>query len=759
MRLTGRLDATALEQSFNHVVQRHESLRTVFAAADEDPIQIIIPELSLKLPVEEIGLTDEPVIRKLAVEEALRPFDLSTGPLLRIRLLRLSEQEHVLLIAVHHIISDAWSMAVLINEVTTAYEAFSAGRSVSLAELDVQYADFAVWQRRWLRDEVLKTHLLYWRRQLEGAAPVLELPTDWPRPKTQSFKGATHTFVLPSALTESLKALSRREGVTLFMTLLAAYQTLLGRLSGQEDIIVGGDIANRNRKETENIIGFFVNMLVLRTSLNGNPSFLQLLKRVRQVCLGAYAHQDVPFEKLVEELQPVRQLSHAPLFQVVFNFDNTSEQELKLNDLSLSLMEFDHELVRFDLSLYMKEHRDGLHGFWKYRTELFKAATVERMHKQFETLLRSVIEQPETSLKSLEMFTEQEREQGLRRRQDMKAASFQRFKSAKPRPIEETEQSLIEARPLKDGEKLPFLIQPRTKDVDLALWAKNNGAFIDRHLLAHGALLFRGFHVDSVAGFSQFAGACARELVDYSEPSSPRLKIEDKVYTSTEYPADQRIDLHNEMSYSHHWPGRIFFFCVRSAQQGGETPIAYSSRVLELLDPGIKKRFEQKQVMYVRNYGEGIGLTWQSVFHTSDRSVVEERSRRARIELEWKGGDRLRTRQVRPAIARHPATGEAIWFNQAHAFHLSSLDPAVQESLLSIMKEEDFPNHAYYGDGSPIENSVIDEIREVYRQAAVMFPWRDQDVLMLDNMLVAHGREPFIGPRRIVVTMADSTSA
>jgi non-ribosomal peptide synthetase component F len=319
--------------------------------------------------------------------------------------------------------------------VATLYKAYQEGQESPLEELAVQYADYAVWQREWLAGEVLEGQLEYWRRQLAGAPAVLELPTDRPRPRVQSYRGATAEFRLSGELTALLKELSRRSGVTLFMTLLAGVEVLLWRLSRQEDICVGTAIANRTRRETEGVIGFFVNTLVLRVEVSGEQSFRELLGQVREVCLGAYGHQEVPFERLVEELRPERSLSHTPLFQVAFGLDNAPREQLQLPGLKLSGMELEDEVVRFDLTVWVVEDGGELSGRWTYRTELFDAERVERMSRQFERLLENMVANPEAAVETLEMFTEAEKEQKAIEGKVRGQANYQRFLGVKPKPI------------------------------------------------------------------------------------------------------------------------------------------------------------------------------------------------------------------------------------------------------------------------------------------------------------------------------------
>jgi NRPS condensation-like uncharacterized protein len=312
-------------------------LRTIFSARAGEPVQIILSELRLPLPLVDFSflpaIERETALEQLCAEETSLPFDLSTGPLLRARLLRLATEEHILLLSMHHIVSDGWSINVLAHELATLYDAYAVGAESPLEDLRLQYPDYATWQREWLQGEVLEQHAAYWREQLRGVSPVLPLPLDKPRPTVSSFYSATLSRHLSKELSNDLKTLSRREGVTLFMCLLAAFQLLLRRYSGQDDITVGSPVANRTRAETEELIGFFVNTLVLRTDVSGNPTFRELVQRVRETALGAYAHQDVPFEKLVEELAPERSLSFTPLFQVMFALENAPLPEVEAHGL------------------------------------------------------------------------------------------------------------------------------------------------------------------------------------------------------------------------------------------------------------------------------------------------------------------------------------------------------------------------------------------------------------------------------------------
>ncbi|MEW6734992.1 MAG: amino acid adenylation domain-containing protein, partial [Acidobacteriota bacterium] len=407
----------ALEYSIKEVIKRHEVLRTSFITIDGKPAQIISDEAVLSIRQEDLSYLPSQQQKTIALKqiatEAKQSFNLSTGPLLRVSLFKLAEQEHILLLSMHHIISDGWSMDILTREVATFYKAYCNNRAYQLSPLPVQYADYALWQREWLQGEVLKKQLSYWKKKLMGNLPVLQLPTSRPRSAIQSFQGAHQTLVINRAISESIKSLGQENNTTLFITMLAVFKVLLYRYTGQADIVVGTPIANRNRAEIEGLIGFFVNTLVLRTDLSGSLDFLELLERARETCLGAYNHQDLPFEKLVEELQPERDLSHTPLFQVMFVLQNTSTQPLPLGELELEPLEIETGAVKFDLILSFIDTEGELRGIISYRQELFDEVTILRMAGHIETILTSIVTNPRQSIKHIPILAVAEQQQLL----------------------------------------------------------------------------------------------------------------------------------------------------------------------------------------------------------------------------------------------------------------------------------------------------------------------------------------------------------
>ena len=417
IRTTGALDDSALEQALSALVARHESLRTTFPTVDGQPVQLVAPPTPIRLPL--VDLQEIPVpqreseARRYALQEAHRPFDLARGPLFRARLLRLEAEEHVLLLTLHHIVSDGWSMDVLFRELGVLYEAFSTGTDASLPELPIQYADYAAWQRDQLQGQVLEAQLSYWRNQFRTELVPLQLPSNRPSSLRDTHEGAQLSFFLSAELSGRLGQLSRQEGATLFMTLLAAFKALLWRYTGQDNVVVASPIAGRTRPEVEGLIGFFVNLLALRTNLSGDPSFRVLLRRVKEVTLGGLAHQDLPFERLVEELQPERGLGRNPLVQVMFALQNVPHSERRLAGLSLRQIRAEKGLAKFDLGLILKEDGGTLRGLLRYNTDLFEAETIARLAKHYQTLVEAAAADPDQPISMLPLLTDGERSQLL----------------------------------------------------------------------------------------------------------------------------------------------------------------------------------------------------------------------------------------------------------------------------------------------------------------------------------------------------------
>jgi hypothetical protein len=440
VRLAGQLNLEALKQSINEIRRRHETLRTTFSDVGGQPVQIIGPPEPLPLALKDLsGLPEaerEKEARRLVDGEAREPFDLARGPLLRIQAVRLGPEDHIVMLTMHHIISDGWSMRVLIRELVLLYNAYVNEQPSPLQDLPLQYADFALKQRARLQGDALEEHLTYWRQHLEGLPPLLKLPNDKPRPQAQRFLGATQSVALPEELTEPLRSVGRRAGTTLVTTLCACLKVLLAHWSGQDDIVVGTPVAGRQELETEGLIGFFVNTLVIRTRISGDPSFRVLLAQVREVMLEAQAHQDLPFEKLVEALQPERSMSHLPLFQVLFSCMNAERETLRLHGLTLRDFGALSGTAKLDLEMLVIETTPRIYVTLHYDTDLFEPATITRLLRHFEALLQHIVTQPDARLSQLRaMLIEVDRRQQAVEEQELTQARQQKFERVRRRNL------------------------------------------------------------------------------------------------------------------------------------------------------------------------------------------------------------------------------------------------------------------------------------------------------------------------------------
>jgi alpha-ketoglutarate-dependent taurine dioxygenase len=675
---------------------------------------------------------------------------------LRVTVVKLAETEWAILFTLHHIVGDGWSQELFFRDLDHSYSA-SCGKPPPAQPSPIQYADVVLAERRWLLGSECEAELQHWKRALAGLTDREQLPLDHPRPAIPTHSGTVMTRMLAPELLEAVHELSRAEGVTPFMTLLAAFQVLLHRWTGNEDVVVGTDVANRSREDIRAAIGLFVNQLVLRTNLSGRPTFRDVLRRVRSVTTDAFAHQRVPFDKLVETLGPKRDLAKNPLFQVMFILQTASAKSVKLHGMEVEPIDVPIETAPFDLTLAFAETRARtLRVDCRYKSELFDEATIMRLQRQLETLLRSATEAPDRRIDDLEILTADEAAEQHARKAKRIATSIDKLLRSRPREVSVAFESLVTTASVVDGQSLPLLIRPALHGVDASRVAAQHSERIGRLLQQHGALLFRGFNVGTASALREFTDALTTGALDYRERSSPRSLLAEGVFTSTDHPADQAIVLHNEQSYTLNWPMKILFACLYPASVGGNTPLADCRRVLARLTERTVTRFETLGVTYVRNYGDGMGLSWQEAFRTQSRSEVEAYCYREEIEVEWKTDGRLRTRQRRPAVLQHPTTGERVWFNHAFFFNIESLEPALRASLLAAgTAADDLPFQTFFGDGAEIATDVLEEIRDAIDDETVSVPWQQGDVLVVDNMLAAHGREPYRGRRSVAVTMAE----
>ncbi|SFY16281.1 amino acid adenylation domain-containing protein [Pseudomonas sp. NFACC49-2] len=768
VRLRGVLDIAALQAALQCVLERHESLRTAFQLDGDQPCQVISPAPVLDLTPTELAHLDgeqqAQTLQRLIDEQAGRAFDLQQAPMLRAHLLRLGTDDHVLQLVLHHIATDAWSMGILVQELITGYQAFSHGSTPVLPTLPVQFADYAYWQRSEAQQRLLARAVDYWRRQLDGAPTLIPLPLDRPRPARPDYQGAALEQRFTPAQAQVLKAYAQQQRATLFMVLLNAFNSLLQRATGANDFIVGTDLANREHPALENLIGFFVNVLPIRARLNEGESFDARLQRLREDCLSAFQHQQVPFDKLVEELQPPRTPGVNPLVQVLFVMQNTPSGNASLPDLDVEHLVARQESSKFDLAVFVEEDEEqGLNVRWVYRTSVLQQATVQRFEQGFESLLAALASAPGQALDHWSWGVEAARNNApsaeaegapddATARSARKQSKLSKLKQTRATAVSQVAHEQVRTRHLDAGNPLPLVIEPLLGDLDPVHWALQAREWINAQLRTHGGLLFRGFNLPDAAAFEQFAQAIEPDLYG-TYGDLPKNTSGKNIYHSTPYPEQHMILFHNESSHLPQWPRKQWFYCETPAPRGGCTPIVDCRQVLARLPEDVVERFKALGLLYVRHFTDKLDVRWQDFFKTEQREEVERQCLASGMRWEWLGTDNLRIAQHCPAIVAHPQTGELSFFNQVQLHHTACLEPEVRANLINLFGPGHLPRNVYYGDGSVIEDAVMQVIGEAYEACAVRFTWQKGDMVMLDNMLVAHARDPFEGERKICVAM------
>ncbi|SNR96518.1 non-ribosomal peptide synthetase [Pseudomonas segetis] len=768
-RLRGALDIAALQRALQLVLERHESLRTAFQLNGDQPCQVINPTPVIDLtPTELAHLQGEEQLQslqRLIDEASARPFDLQQAPMLRASLLCLGTDDHVLQLVLHHIATDAWSMGILMQELIAGYQAFTQGTTPTLAPLPVQYADYACWQRSEAQQRLLAHAIDYWRRQLDGAPTLIPLPLDNPRPARPDYQGAALEQHFTPAQTQALKGYAQQQRATLFMVLLNAFNSLLQRVTGSHDFIVGTDLANREHPALENLIGFFVNVLPIRARMSEGEHFTTRLQRLRDDCLSAFQHQQVPFDKLVEELQPPRTPGVNPLVQVLFVMQNTPG-----SSASLPGLEVEEQLMpgqqssKFDLAVFVEENPDqSLNVRWVYRTSVLTAPTISRLEQGFASLLECILAAPEQALDqwswqlprttdSTAVAQPDSPGNDVAARSARKQSKLSKLKQTRATAVSQVAHEQVRTRTLGHGQALPLVIEPLLAELDPVHWALQARGWINQQLLNHGGLLFRGFNLPNAAAFEQFAQAIEPDLYG-TYGDLPKNSSGKNIYHSTPYPEQHMILFHNESSHLPQWPRKQWFYCETPAPRGGCTPIVDCREVLARLPEDIVTRLKAQGLLYVRHFTDKLDVRWQDFFKTEQREEVERQCQNSGMQWEWLGPDNLRIAQHCPAIIEHPETGQLSFFNQVQLHHSSCLEPEVRSNLINLFGLGNLPRNVYYGDGSVIEDQVMDVIGAAYEDCAVRFDWHKGDMVMLDNMLVAHARDPFEGERKICVAM------
>lgn len=752
VELDGALSVPALQQALTALAQRHEILRVSYHSdADGEAVQRVNDDLQPLLQLHDCRALTPQALEIRCNQAAVEPFDLRCQSPLRVQLYQCAEQQYLCQLVQHHIASDGWSTGIVINELIEAYQQALQQGQAQLPALAVQYLDYAAWQNSEALQQQQQRGLDYWRASLAGMPDALALPLDQPRAADTGYQGDAVDFVIPAELTRALRQLADDQQCSLFMLLLAAFTSQLHGETRSQDLVIGTDVANRDQAQTEALIGFFVNLIALRLRPRGSLGFADYLQQVREVCLAGFEHQAIPFDQVVEAVQPPRQPGMHPLIQALLVMQNTPAASRDVAGLTVTPRLSQQQHAKFDMALFASEEAEQLSMRWVFRSQLFARATVERLSHELVQLLRQITDNPNTPLTALTNRVDGNITMPTTTPAKRKLSKLSKMKKAKAAPA--ASQPLISARPLNEGQLFPLLVETRETGLDAMAWAQANQAQIMQWVEKHGGILFRGFNLPSPVEFEQFCQAMYPEL--YGEYGDlPKKEVGEKIYQSTPYPNDQMIMFHNESSHQHRWPRRQWFYCEIAASEGGATPIVDCRTLYERLPLDVREKLETKKLRYVRNFSE-LDVSWQHFFKTDVPAEVEAICRDSNIEFEWYGAQNLRISQVCPAIIRHPVTGQMSFFNQIQLHHYSFLEADVRDHLLTTGGEDNLPRNVYYGDGEPLEQAVVDLISELYEQCAVRFQWQAGDVVMVDNMLAAHARDPFSGERKMAVAMGD----
>lgn len=746
--LEGHLDVPALETALYRVFAHHESLRTVFAEEAGEPRQIIVPPARRALPIVDLGALDEvpraAALARIVAADAQRGFDLETGPLVRVHLIRVGPARWALAINLHHIVADEWSLDVLVRHIVSRYAAALGDRSRDLAPPRLQYADYAIHEQATATEERIHRHLSYWRTKLAGVSRF-ELPRDAVAPAHAAIVG-TERVVLDVASSEMLRALARREGASVFMTLVAVFVTALHHAGRRNEIVIGTDVAGRDMAGTEELVGFFVNQLVLRFDVAPSSTFLELLRATRTTCLEAFEHQALPFDRLVEDLRPPRAAGATPFFGIKVSMQTPASAEGRLPGLSISPMPPPVLVPKTDMVLYLADEPPGIELKLEYDRSAFLPSTAARLVAAMRDIVGRILAEGEVRIRDLGSAggTGGARDERMRKNRD-------RLREITARRAGEKGAIAPEAIPA--AESLPALVVPPHPGDDLARFVASRRQDLLRTLDASGAILLRDFSPRGVERFGATARAMLDRLTD-DGGEHERASLEDGVYAPVYFPPEQVLLWHNENSFNPRWPTRIMFGCRVAASRGGETTLVDSRALLGAMRPELLRRFERDGVMYVRNYRAGVGRSWRQVFGTDRRDEVEARCREMDLRHAWLG-DHLRTWCVRDATVTHPRTGRRSWFAQLQHWHPACLDPELRADLASMCAPDEMPRSCRFGDGTPIDDDVMRELCALYSALEVVVAWQPGDVLVLDNLAVAHGRKPFAGERKLVVAMGD----
>jgi amino acid adenylation domain-containing protein len=758
---TGKLNTEALSRAVHFVVERHECLRTVFtinAGMPRQRISRLAPENYFKIVDLQDHASAEIRLAELLEENKLKCTSLEEGPLFNCVLAVQSANQNVFGFALHHIISDEWSSELIAHDLLSAYNSFSMGEFPAMTPLRIQYKDYAFWEQLPETRRQNEKLLLFWEEQLKAIPSAINLPYDYPVTPETGYDAEIIRLVLPANVTAWLYTQAEHQQTTLFSVLLAGMNAWLYAITGQTDIVIGTPTDLRTRAELEKQAGIYLNMLVLRSRLSLNTTVEELFAGTNQTVLESFGHHEYLFNKLITQLKAAPRPGRNPFFDVGFTLHNVEAlssvpEHQFANSIKIEPLVQDKFKIKADLWIDAHEVGDFIHLYFFYRRDLFgnvtgkaMAQTLQYAYELLATINTGTLEEVSKNIKHF-FNTVKSMDQ-----QEKKDKNLEKFFKAKAKTVSLNENATTHrSQPFGN---FPVVYEPVMQGLDLAYWIKQHRTEIEQELHTHGAVLFRGFGIKDQATFLNVSKSWSDNSVEYTDRSSPRTRIGEAIYTSTEHPADQPIMMHNELSYSHQWPKQIAFCCINAPVEGGETPIADSRKVYQQLSAGLKEK-AQNGICYERNLVDGVGLSWREVYQTDSRDEAEAYCKKNNISFEWVDEKQLRISWKRPAVINHPVSGDAVWFNHGFFFNPVNLEPELYKALT---RENSLPFNTSFGNGELFSVEDMAEIRQAYEQERILIKWQEGDFLLVDNLLMAHGREPFKGPRKILVSMFNAMS-
>ncbi|MDK1290489.1 non-ribosomal peptide synthetase [Pseudoalteromonas umbrosa] len=755
--LRGALNIDLLQRAFELVIARHASLRMRFVEHLGEVSMAVDEQVEFKLISHNLSnlSQEQRTVQSQQLQSTFenQAFDLATAPLLRAMLVQLQTQEYQLSVSMHHIISDGWSTGVLIDDLGKAYQALVTQQSPHWQPLNIDYVDYAQWQHALQSGEAGQQLRDYWREHLDDAPANSALPNHYPRPAQLNNEGGLVVGSFDADQTKRLKAFASEQRISLNALLLSGYFLFLHAINDKPDMIVGSDFAGRDNPALEALIGFFVRVLPQRSILNEEALVIDFIKQTQDVSLQVMAHQALGLESLTELLDTPRVNNIQPLVQQLFVMQNTPQQQWPMTEISLEPLDSLSAISsKFDSALFVIE-ADELQCQWVFRKQLYNPEIMQQWLGRWQQCVLQLIEMSEQPVRNVisPMIQEFKTMQKAARGNSFSGLKKGLKKRAK------APAAPIKTYFLPETEQFPILVEPTSPDLDPINWASNNRDVIEGYLKQYGGIIFRNFALQSPQEFESFADAIQPGL--YGQYGDlPKKEGGKKTYKSTPYPERQMILYHNESSHLGEWPRKQWFFCELPSKVGGATPIVDCRRMLKELPEELVAKIKEKELLYVRNFIPNLDVAWQDFYKTDDKAEVEARLTASNTEFRWLDNGGLQTRTKTHGVIKHHLSGEESFFNQVQLHHESCLEESVRNDLIEMVGHEYLPRNVFFGDGTPISYEEMTIIGEAYERCAVRFDWQKGDVVMLDNMLAAHARDPYEEPRKIVVAMGDMVS-